>query len=408
MKVEGKFSYSQNRDGFKYDFLFEDFYGTQQNDSDGYELELNTFIHPFSKLDIAAGLYYRTVLNASNILDIPSFGIPSFNNRFIRLADDDNITTRALFAQIDFNPFDSLSLVVGVRLEQNPRYELIYSQTIESGTANKLSDIYNRDKVEIIPRFAAIYYLNDHNIFKFLYGKAINRPSFAQNFRTQLLSLRPSLEPESIQTFELNYINTLSSNVSINASIFRNTLENLITRVIEFDEDYNYQTWSANAGKMVTNGVELTLNAQPFKNFRMELSGIYQKTKDKRHDYEDIAVAYSPNFLGYLKAYYRIEKFTLAVTGNYVGSMETFWDETIKNPDSTFGARIGDKVDGYFVLGANLRINDFFLEGLYLNIRCSNLLDQEIRYPNFTGNSWATRGTIGYGRRFLVSLGYKF
>jgi outer membrane receptor protein involved in Fe transport len=408
LEVEGKFSYTRNRDCFKFDMLFKDFYGIQQSETNGYEVELNAFFHPSSKLNITTGFYYRTVLNASDMADLPSFGSPSLDNRHSYLADDDNIDTLALFTQIDYNPFDSLSLVVGVRLEQTPKYELIYSQAIEPGPANIISDIYDRDKIEIIPRFAAIYYLNKHNIFKFLFGKAINRPSFAQNFRTQLLSLRPSLEPESIQTFELNYIGTLSSNLSINTSIFQNTLENLITRNIEFDEDYNYQTWSANAGKMVTTGVELTLNAKPFENFRFELSGIYQKTKDKRASYEDIDAAYSPNFLGYLKAYYRMEKFTFAVTGNYVGSMRTFWDGTIENPDGTFGARIGEKVDGYFVLGANLRTENLFLKGLYLNIRCSNLLDQEIRYPTSTGNSWATRGTIGYGRMLLLSLGYKF
>jgi outer membrane receptor protein involved in Fe transport len=408
LEVEAKFSYSSNRDRFEFELLFEDFYGIQQDETNGYEAELNAFFHPSSNLDITTGTYYRTVLNASDMADLPSFGIPSIDNRYSYLADDDNIDTLAVFTQIDYNPFDSLSLVVGVRLEQTPKYELIYSQAIEPGPSNIISDIYDRDKVEIIPRFATIYYLNNHNIFKFLFGKAINRPSFAQNFRTQLLSMRPSLKPESIQTFELNYIGTLSSNVRINASIFRNTLENLITRVIEFDEDYNYQTWSANAGKMITTGVELTLNAEPFEDFRVELSGIYQKTKDKRVGYEDIGAAYSPNFLGYLKAYYRTKKFTFAVTGNYVGSMETFWDETIENPDGTFGARIGKKVDGYFVLGANLRIEDLFLRGLYLNIRCSNLFDEEIRYPTTTENPWATRGTIGYGRLFLVSLGYKF
>ena len=57
---------------------------------------------------------------------------------------------------------------------------------------------------------------------------------------------------------------------------------------------------------------------------------------------------------------------------------------------------------------ANLRNENLFLDDLYLNIRCSNLLDEEIRFPNFTLSSWATRGTIGHGRGFLVSIGWKF
>jgi outer membrane receptor protein involved in Fe transport len=88
--------------------------------------------------------------------------------------------------------------------------------------------------------------------------------------------------------------------------------------------------------------------------------------------------------------------------------METYWDETLKDENNPFGQRIGDRVDGYFLLGANVRIEDLFIKGLYLNIRCSNLLDEEIRYPTFTNNQWATRGTMGFGRTFLVSIGMKF
>ena len=218
------------------------------------------------------------------------------------------------------------------------------------------------------------------------------------------------LEPESIQTFELNYISTLSSRLTLNASIFRNTLDKLITRVVDFDDQGNYLSWSGNAGKMVTHGIEVSLNTEPLDNFRIELSGTIQKTDDKRDDFEDITVAYSPKFLGYMKTSYRSEKFTLAVTGNYVGSMETFWDETKPDPDGIppKGVRLGEKVAGYFVLGANVRLHDLLLDGLFLNIRCSNLLDEEIRYPTFTNNDWAARGTIGIGRTFLVTLGYKF
>ncbi len=140
----------------------------------------------------------------------------------------------------------------------------------------KIFGVYDEEKVEIIPRLAAIFYLNDNNIFKFLFGKAINRPSFFQNTLNSLDPNRDDLEPESIQTLELNYISNLSPMFTLNASIFRNTLNKLITRIVEFDEQTNeYESWSFNAGKMVTNGIELTLNAEPVLNLRFELSGIY-------------------------------------------------------------------------------------------------------------------------------------
>jgi len=406
--IEGKLNYSQNRDSLKFEYFFEDFYGNQFFETEGYEVEFNAFFKPSEYLDIATGLYYRAVLNVSDMIDVPSFGIPDLENYHIYLSDDDNIVTQAAFTQITYSPFDSLRLVAGVRLEQTPKYGLEKIQVIKDPElgpiTTKLSAVFENEKIEIIPRFAAIYYLNDQNIFKFLYGKAINRPSFFQNSKNSLDPLREDLKPESIQTLEFNYITSISSKLNLNLSIFHNTLNNLITRIFILDPEGNYESYSGNAGKMVTNGIELTLIAKLFKNFRFEFSGIYQHTKDKRVGYENIDVSYSPKFLGYFKALYRTEKFSLAVTGNYVDAMETFWDETI----GTSGARIGDKVAEYFILGANLRIENLLLEGVYLNIRCSNLLNEKIRYPNFTGNSWATRGTIGYGRTFLVGLGYKF
>ncbi len=407
--IDGKFTYSHNRVWGDFDFLFEDFHGIQQLESSAWELDLNAFITASAALDIKTGLYYQSILDASNMYDLPSFGSSSFVNNYFYLPKGYSIETRAFYTQINYNPISNLTLVGGIRLEQMPKYGL--EAILAGGTEDfkKVKNIYDQDEVEIIPRVAAIFKLNDRNIFKFLYGQAINRPSFFQN--TQNLLLEPSkgtLKPESIRTLELNYISSFSSNFTLNTSIFYNTLDNLITRVAELDEQGNYQNWSANAGKMVTHGVELTINAEPFKNFRVELSGTFQETEDKRPDFRDIEVAYSPKILGYLKASYRSRNFTLAVTGNYVGAMETFWDETLENEDGTFGRRIGDRVDGYFVLGTNLRLDKLFNTELYFNLRCSNLLNEEIRYPTFTNNPWADRGTLGIGRTILASIGWKF
>jgi len=90
--------------------------------------------------------------------------------------------------------------------------------------------------------------------------------------------------------------------------------------------------------------------------------------------------------------------------------METYWDDTRPDADGIVrrGNRIGERTGDYFLLGANIRLEDLFMDGLYLDIRCSNLLNEDIRYPTFTNNPWADRGTLGEGRVFLISLGLKF
>ncbi len=408
--IEGKFTYSQNRDSYQYDHLFEGFYGVQELATNAWEGEFNTFINSLRNLEIAAGLYYRSIFYANNKYDLPSFGVPSLENNCSFLEEGDAIITRALFTQFTYTPIDSLRLVAGIRLEQSPQYKLGSTQTVGDQLISERNAVYDRDKLELIPRLAALYYLNDRNVFKFLYGKAINRPSFFQVTRNYLVPEPNPLEPESIQTFEFNYIGTLSSRFTFNASIFRNTLDKLITRVVQFDNQGNYITWSENAGKMLTYGMELALNIEPLDNLRLELSGTFQNTQDKRDEFKDIEVAYSPKFLGYLKASLRSSRFILALTGDYVGAMETYWDKTKPDPDGIIreGGRIGEKVQGYFLLGANVRFHDLLVDGLFLNLRCSNVLGEEIRYPTFTNNDWATRGTIGIGRTFLVTLGFKF
>jgi len=408
LTVEGKFSYSQSRDSYIYKSLFADFYGIEQLATNGFEVELNTFINPSPTLDIKTGIYYRAILDASDMYDLPSYGNPDLENNLKSLADTGNIVTQALFAQVTYSPFDRLRLTAGVRLEQTPKYKLESTHTIGAEPPVYVSGIYNRDKIEIIPRLAAIYYLNDHNIFKFLFGKAINRPSFFQNTQNTLDPERDDLNPENIQTFELNYISSFSATFTLNASIFHNTLENLITRIVELTPERDYKSYSGNAGKMVTQGFELTLNAEPIEYLRMELSLTYQKTKDKREGFKNVPVAYSPKLLGYVKAYYHTGNFTMAITGNYVDGMETYWDETKVSLAKTTGSRIGEKTHGYFTLGANLRIEDLLINGFYLNIRCSNLLDEEIRYPTTTLNAFLDRGALGIGRTFLLSIGYKF
>jgi outer membrane receptor protein involved in Fe transport len=409
LTIDGKFSYSHTRLNADFDWFFDDFYGIERIGTKAFEAGFDAFITPVTGLDIKAGLYYKAVLEAGDMFDLPSAGSPTLENIYRYLAEGDNIVTQAFFTQVAYKPVSNLELVAGVRLEQMPEYNLVHVQSLGMEEFTKIEGTYSQDKVEFIPRFAAVYSFNDRNIVKLLYGKAIMRPSFFQNTSNTLDPALDDLLPEWIQTLELNYITALSPKITLNASIFLNTLDNLVTRQVVFDEENNYTTWNDNADeKMVTTGVELTLQVRPAHGFFLELSGTYQQTEDRRTGDEDRDVAYSPNFLGYVKASYRHNKLTLALTGNYVGAMETFWDETIANDDGTFGNRIGEKVPGYFNLGANLRIEDFPAKGLYMSLRVSNLLDQEIRYPTFTNNSWADRGTIGHHRSFMVSVGWKF
>ena len=401
-KMEAKLSYFSNRHTWEYDMLFPDFYGYNFNGSSGYRGELNLFVTPNSRTDITVGLNYFRVLEAFNDYTLPFFGLNLIHHN---LAEGESIITQSLFAQVDYTLSDKLKIVAGAMLEQMP--EFVLEQRLgnfETGGSVTTQATLSYTGVEFIPRLALIYSPNKRNIFKFLYGKALNRPSLIHDLDLVTTPGASALEPETLRTLELNYIGQLSSKLTVNLSVFRNMLDKLIYRSFFSVGDTAY-FYYANVGEMVTNGMELTVMSSPTRSLYIELSGTYQDTKDQRPGFEDIESAYSPKFLGYLKASYFFNKdISLAITGNYVDSMETYWDTTLP-----VAGRLGRRVEGYFLLGGNLRIRNVLGTGLFLNFRVSNLLDKEIRYPATANNfQFASLGTIGESRAFLVTLGWKF
>ncbi|MFH2093816.1 MAG: TonB-dependent receptor, partial [Pseudomonadota bacterium] len=379
--------YDVTRPGFSGDA------GETNAKADMLEFEIDTFMDVNESLDLTTGLYYK--LNST----------PEFNadlnvfNLFATATTDDNIHLWAAFTQANFHPWEKLRLVAGVRIEQMFDYAIIRNQPSVSHIQKEFGD----EDLELLPNLAAIYSFNERHILKLIYGKAINRPSFFQNV-DQIIYTYPDLENEEIQTFEINYIAVPSSNLTLNLSFFHNILDNLIVRTVNVGGVLT--NYNANSGDLITNGIEASVQARPFDKFLADLSVTYQKTEDQRTGYENIDVAYSPRLLGYAKLSYEIsDNIVCAFTGTYVGSMETEWDGT-KNGGA--GGRIGDAVDGYSLLGANVRVNNLFDTGAYLNIRCSNLLDKEYHYPTYINNTYADKGTLGNSREFLVTIGYKF
>jgi len=400
--LESKLDYFLTQLSADYDMLFPGFYGTQENKASGFKGELILFVNPTSDLSITVGLdYLRTISLSSNFV-VPLLGLNLVNNN---LADGEAMITQSIFTQVDYAISKKLKIVAGAMLEQTPEYTLEkrigdYTQ----GTSTTTQATFSYTQVEFIPRLALIYSPDNRNIFKLLYGKAINRPSFFQNLDLITAPGPPPLTPETIHTLELNYIAQLSPKLTINMSLFRNILDKLIYRTIYSVDDSVFQYYS-NLGEMTTNGGEVSIIFSPSPALHFEVSGMYQDTQDKRPGFEDSEVAYSPKFLGYLKTSYFFNKnISLAINGNYVDSMKAYWDSTSSEP-----RRLGEPVKGYFLLGANLRIRKFLKTGIYVNLRFSNIFDKEIHYAATAGNNlYASKGTIGRGRSFLFSLGWKF
>jgi outer membrane receptor protein involved in Fe transport len=256
--------------------------------------------------------------------------------------------------------------------------------------------------LQFIPRLAAIYNISNNNILKFLYGKAINTPSWFQimNGGARKLDLRS----QNIQSFELNYIAAPFPKILINTSFFYNKMTDLIVRTLGVNEQGQFYNYNSNAGNVETKGMELTLQIQPAENLDLEAGCTYLKSVDLEN--RTIKYNYSPNILGNLKLTYNLSSHLKAsIIANFVDKMETGW---LSNPDGT-GTRIGKSVPSYSTIGANVRLTDLFKPGLYLEIHGTNIFNRDILFPATTNNNGLfPKGTLGMGRQIIFSLGYKF
>ena len=403
LAFNGSVTYHNYKDKYVLDWLYPGFFGVQKIEAEGFEAELNAYYTPSDKFDLTLGVYYLKAFNNDLILNVPPI---SFFTRYY-MPDDEGIETIAGFMQANFSLVKNFKLVAGVRVEKQLSYPLVIEANPGLPTSVKVAGEYDRDKVDFIPRIAAIFSFNEDNVLKLLYGKAIHRSSL---FATadQISAGLPILVPEEIETFELNFISTPSPKFLVNASVFYNKFNNLVVRTERFVQG-QFVFYNTNEGRLTTTGAELTLQFKSDK-FWLEASGVYQKTKDDRPGFEDLDVGYSPQLLGYFKASYSFDfGGVISLNARYVDKMETLWDVGKINPDGTFGGRTGQPVDSYFLVDANLRLNNLFNEGFFLNFRVNNLFDTEYLLPNTGNSTWADIGIIGgRGRTFLVSMGYRF
>lgn len=396
-------------------------YQNQHYELDGkksraYDIEL-TLYKQWDRLNITTGIYRRNVLDLTQLAD---FGIdtPTRADGEIGIPKDDTYATHAAYSQLSYKVHEKLNLVAGIRAEHLEKYTINYARGFvtfgdpdydpydpENRTVISSEFIPANNGWTITPRVGAIYMPSKYHVLKLLYGQAVKQPAFLENLR-QLLLGWPQLKAQEINTVELNYNAVLTPFLQTNISFFYNYLQDLIVSTNEFSTETGWRIYSSNSGKMQTAGFEGGFLVRPSDKFDFVISALVQHTKNLLDGYEDIAVGYSPETIIYGRFIYSpTSDISLGSKFQYVGEMESAWQTSAAPED---GNRIGAKSPAYFKFDVNYRHENLLNRGVFLNLKVCNVLDQEIRYPTTSSNSWIDKGTLGYGRTFLLSLGYKF
>jgi len=414
-----KFGYYSHNHMLDYELFRPYYYEVDGQNTNSYDLEINTFYKYNENLNFDFGLYRRTVLDIHQISDFGYYGL-DYGDGEIGLPSGKTYSTHAVYLQTEYSPASYLNFIAGFRLDYLDEYTIEYARgTVTEdpadmrspdslGNRNIYRKTYRPDKDGFTPvsRLAVIYSPNANHIFKLLWGQATKQPSFSENYR-QIPGGYPFLDAANISTIEFNYLFNVTNVLNFNLSFFNNQLDKLISTTNIYDNNTGeWEIFSYTSGKMETNGIECGLLWQLHEDIRWKTDLVYQKSNDLKTGYEDISLGYSPELLGYFQFIYTpVENKTCAIMGRYIDKMYTLW-KTNTTPDQ--GKRIGKSIPGYYVVDVNLRYNKILDTDFYLELKMKNIFDQEIRYPTTTSNSWADKGIFGQGRNFLISLGWNF
>lgn len=378
-------TYSRYESERDFDFLMPSLVGVHESEYDYFELESLINKNVLQDVDLILGANYQYLSDRYAYTHVPAVG--AFHQKIFV----DHRDVFSVFLQAHYQYSEALSLIAGARYERVGRYDREGILEDASGEQRAFGGPEGGQS-HTTPRIALVYTPKKHHIVKLMYGVA----SKVVNDR---------FDAERIKTSEINY-HYAKDKFRFNASLYKNDLRKLIREVLRVGPDGGVNNDSIQDGNITTEGIELDLTMPLNHSLSFTLGYAYQDSSDEVSTMID--QAYSPKQVAQSRITYRQQDFTAALLARYVDSMKPTYDTAKANLDGSFGGRIGDTVDGYTVVDINLRMDNLYEKG-FVNIRFSNLLDEEIRYPNNQFNSEVLdRGTLGESRGVVLSLGWEY
>ena len=268
------------------------------------------------------------------------------------------------FAQDEFQMLQNLILNAGVRYDQFSTF---------GGTVN--------------PRAALIYQPWQPTTFKFIYGQAFRAPNaYEEYYESTDTERNPSLNPETIRSYELVYEQRISQHWQGNVSLFLNDIHNLIH--LEQDPASGL-SYFANADSVQAQGAEFEISAHWASGLRGRASYTYAHTE---YTATGDRLSNSPEHLGQLELSVPLWRDKL------FASMEL---QAMSEREMVRGGTVG----AFAVVNATLFSREL-VKGLEVSGSIYNLFDQHYSDPvsgDFTQNSIQQDG-----RQFRVKLTYRF
>lgn len=368
-----------------FDALTPDLVGFNRVEYKSFEFEAIVNTHFSEQHELMTGFDYRLLSDSFEFTHAPLVG---FINESVSI---ENRETSAIFAQSTYHFSEHLSMVTGFRYEKISKHDRIGIQN--GGTPQE--DTFGGPQggqTNHTPRVALVYQPKRNHTFKAMYGEA-----------SKMVTDR--FDAEKTKTVELSYLFSKSDNLT-EISLFKNQLEDLVVDILEVNPDGSVTNSTLQAGNQETLGLELRTQYHFSSRLSGEINLTLQSSEDKL--LPQIDVAYSPETVINSKLRYNTENSVFSLLFKHVSEIDSFYDVSVDNGDGTFGSRIGDSVESYTLVDFNFRYDELW-PNTDINFKINNLFDSTIRYPNNqTTAEFLDRGTIGFPRRILVNLTYRF
>lgn len=291
----------------------------------------------------------------------------------------------SLYFQLDYRPIQGLQLIGGAQF-------------------NKIQNV----DANLSPRFGLIYKFNESLALKVLNSTAFRKGyPLETSFNIIVFRGNMSLKPELINTTEVQLIHQ-TSNYELAATGFYSRLSDMIVRqrYLDASAPLGWYLQYVNGGKHTFYGLEFTGKGKIYQDVFLDGSFTWQTNRSEATDIKNAAL--HPNYMGKIGILYDNSVFSLSMYEMHVSkphpvSLIASDVRVLNKPEDAFNllsAKASVNLIKLFKSEAKYKVN--------LSFEAQNILDEDVRYPEYTSRGVNTLLPLRNGVECWGGLTFEF